>query len=311
MKKILPLLAFTILLTGLGLTSCQNFLTGGEIKQQIEDEIARANAKKIDIRIAVDSPEYGSVYPTQVTVIKGDSFSLEFTKASDAGFLEWVCVDSSTNMVLDDAVTFTNQSGEKNKLTVTAQLNCESENLVIKPHCYFATEETKPEFKTLRLAKTEEDAINGTNLISFDAFTHYAKAETYGGDTAQLAEGIREHHVNSLWVYVEAEDDSSGVGQLIIEEKYIRKQDGTDVGASTGPKTVLENPSMSKNLKKAFKLDFKSADGGLNLSFSIKDRAGNSSEYGNTVDVVKDTYFSASFVLYDWNQKKAESSSFN
>ncbi|MEE3314998.1 MAG: hypothetical protein VZR56_12705, partial [Treponema sp.] len=292
-------------------TSCQNFLTGGEIKQQIEDEIARANAKKIDIRIAVDSPEYGSVYPTQVTVIKGDSFSLEFTKASGSEFLEWICVDSSTNMVLDDAVTFTNQSGEKNKFTVTAQLNCESENLVIKPYCYLPTETTPPEFKVLRLAKTEEDAINGTNLISFDAFTHYATKTTYGGDTAKLAEGIREHHVNSLWVYVEAEDDSSGVGQLIIEEKYIRKQDGTDVAVSTGPKTVLENPSMSKNLKKAFKLDFKSADGVLKLSFSIKDRAGNSSEYGNTVDVVKDTYFSASFVLYDWNPKKAESSSFN
>ncbi len=295
-----------------GLTSCQNFLTGGEIKQQIEDEIARANAKKIDIRIAVDSPEYGSVYPTQVTVIKGDSFSLEFTKASDAGFLEWVCVDSSTNMVLDDAVTFTNQSGEKNKLTVTAQLNCESENLVIKPHCYFATEETKPEFKTLRLARTEEDAINGINLISFDAFTHYATKTTYGGDTAQLAEGIREHHVNSLWVYVEADDDSSGVGEFIIKEEVIRKQDGTAVPTATGLKTVFENPSMSRDLKKAFKLDFKTGeDGVLKLSFSIKDRAGNSSEYGNTVDVVKDTSFSASFVLLDVNPKIAESSPFN
>ncbi len=295
-----------------GLTSCQNFLTGGEIKQQIEDEIARANAKKIDIRIAVDSPEYGSVYPTQVTVIKGDSFSLEFTKASDAGFLEWVCVDSSTNMVLDDAVTFTNQSGEKNKLTVTAQLNCESENLVIKPHCYFATEETPPEFKTLRLAKTEEDAINGTNLISFGDFATYAKKATYSYDTAQLAAAITEHHVNSLWVYVEADDDSSGVGEFIIKEEFIRKQDGTAVPTATGLKTVFENPSMSRDFKKAFKLDFKTGeDGVLKLSFFIKDRAGNSSEYGNTVDVIKDTSFSFSYVLMDPNPNIAESSSFN
>ena len=311
MKKILPLLAFTILLIGGGLTSCQNFLTGGEIKQQIEDEIARANAKKIDIRIAVDSPEYGSVYPTQVTVIKGDSFSIEFAKTATAFFNEWICVDSSTNMVLDDAVTFSNSVKNGNKYTVTATLNCESENLIIKPYCYLSTEENPPEFKTLRLAKTEEDAINGTNLISFDAFTHYATKTTYGGDTAKLAEGIREHHVNSLWVYVEADDDSSGVGQLIVEEKRIKDREANNV-SEAGITTIFDNPSKSRALKNAYKFDFNASDDGVvQLSFSVKDRAGNSKEYGKNTDVIKDTSVGGSTIPVGLTPKIREKNSYS
>ncbi len=110
-KGILRNFRNTILLSGvgliasLGLISCENFLNGAEIKNQIEEHINYANAESYKIRVdypencgIVKSPAGGET-EKKVT----DVFSVDFETASDWEFIRWKIVDFSTgNEISDD-----------------------------------------------------------------------------------------------------------------------------------------------------------------------------------------------------------------
>ena len=106
MKKFaLPLLA-TILLTGGGIfTSCENFLDGAEIKEEIESQIAYANAPAYIIR--VDCPENSGIIKSpaggEISKKVTDVFTVRFEPASDREFIRWRVLDIATgNEVTDD-----------------------------------------------------------------------------------------------------------------------------------------------------------------------------------------------------------------
>ena len=103
-KGILRIFRTTILLLGggliaaFGLASCENFLNGAEIKKEIEDEIAYANADSYTIRVdypkgrgVVKSPAGGEI-SQKVT----DVFNVSFDPVSDWEFIRWKIVDSAT-----------------------------------------------------------------------------------------------------------------------------------------------------------------------------------------------------------------------
>ena len=126
--------------------------------------------------------------------------------------------------MVEDSVSFSELVNSKNDTgyeTYSAKvtLNTDENDLVIKPHCYLSTEKNPPAFKTLRIARTKEDATNGTNLISMDDFTHYAAKVNFDGDSAIVAENLQNHRVNKVWIYFEAEDQESAVDKLVLEEK--------------------------------------------------------------------------------------------
>ncbi|MBR6297208.1 MAG: fibronectin type III domain-containing protein [Treponema sp.] len=273
--------------------ACTNFLNGAEIKEQIEEEIAYANATKYEIRCTVDSNEYGQVYPASVTVIKGESFSLEFTKNPATTFNGWVCVDSSTGEILEDAVIFSNERNVGTQYTVNARLNCERNNLIIKPFCYLETEAVPlpPTIKTIRVARTREDALNGTNLIPLEEFSHYATKVNFGGNADAVKKNIDDHHVKSVWFYMEATDAGSGVGSISVKETFLRQTDGTEV-SSQGHYTTRYLNEKSNSIAGVFELNFKCAsDGVVRLNFIATDRAGESAVSDLSVDLIKDTVF--------------------
>ncbi len=93
MKKLGKILFSTILLTGVLtlLTSCQNFLKGEEIKEEIETQIAYANAPSYKILVQAES-EYGTVKKPvegEVTHKATDSFEIKFLPADDHSFVRW------------------------------------------------------------------------------------------------------------------------------------------------------------------------------------------------------------------------------
>ena len=152
---------------------------------------------------------------------------------------------------------------------------------------------TPPVLKTLNLARTREDAINGTNLITQEEFTHYAAKANYGDDSSKVAANIQNHHVNKVWVYFEAEDDQSGAAYLEIKEQLIRDTSAVEIVGIIFDKTnsesnCIKNQSNYKNFSGSFEYEFKSyEDGVAKLDFCLFDYAGKSDS--KSVDLVKDT----------------------
>ena len=166
---------------------------------------------------------------------------------------------------------------------------------------------TPPVLKTLNLARTREDAINGTNLITQEEFTQYAAKANYGNDSSKVAANIQNHHVNKVWVYFEAEDEQSGAAYLEVKEQLIRDTSAVEkVGLvfdkTTNESNCIKNESTSKNFSGSFEYDFKSnEDGVAKLDFSLFDYAGKS--VTKSVDLIKDTELNLNVYLYDLNPK--------
>ena len=124
-----------------------------------------------------------------------------------------------------------------------------------------------PEIKTLRIAKTKEDAENGTNLITFEQFANYA---TGTGAPAS----IKNHHVRTVWIYVEATDKGTGVSNFTVKEKYLRGTDGAEASVQPTFQTSYNNETGEKNYTNIFEHTFKCpSDGVVELSFSASDYA--------------------------------------
>ncbi len=80
------------------LTSCQNFLNGKEIKEEIENQIAYANAPSYKITVEAPKGTGATRLPAGGEVEKKvtDSFTVRFEPASDWEFIRWKIVDSKT-----------------------------------------------------------------------------------------------------------------------------------------------------------------------------------------------------------------------
>ena len=287
-----------VLLLAFLFASCENFFNGAELRREIEEQIAHANAPKTTIRVGLGSADYGSVYPSDFTGAAGDSFTIKFTKKSGIVFKEWTCFDSIGSA--SDAVIFSNGTSVEDKgngteiITVTATIKEVRDGIEIRPKCYNPIESVKPEFTVLRIARTEEDARNGTNLISLEEFEFYAKKANYGNDSTIVNDNVANHHVKSVWFYFEADDSGGGVESLEVREKLIRSTNGEAIGVSTVFKTPYHNNGGLSSFSGAFEYNFKNAsDGVVNLSFVTIDYSGNetSSEeaFSKKIDLVKDT----------------------
>ena len=167
-----------------------------------------------------------------------------------------------------------------------------------------------PQFKVLRLARTEQDARNGTNLITMDEFTHYAAKANFGGDSTKVAENIQNHHVNKVWIYFEGEDADSGVAGLEIREQLIRNKMGAVIQGSIygynnpGLKSrnyivnTTDNASLSECIEYIFNSD---DDGVVKLDFILHDKAENKTEDNliKSLDLIKDTVCELDIQLYN------------
>ena len=117
MRKI-AILLITILLTGGVFTSCENFLNGEKIKEEIEEQIALANAPAFPIQIdgtkGKFSPSKGS-YPLKVT----QSMNISFESDTDFGFIRWEVFNARTGEVLDTRIHRDCRSDERQDINQT------------------------------------------------------------------------------------------------------------------------------------------------------------------------------------------------
>ena len=165
---------------------------------------------------------------------------------------------------------------------------------------------TPPVLKKLYIARTQEDALNGTNLISFG--NSYSD---FSNNTEHCVAHIKEHHVKDFWIYFEAEDSESGVECLEISEKQLYTKSAEEVEGDIFSHAIVNNDITNKNFSGLYKFVFESDTVGLfDIEFSLKDRANNSikNEDKKKVLLIKDTEMENVSVIVSSNGKSEANS---
>ena len=115
----------------LALSSCQNFMEGSGFKKQLDEDIAYANAEKIQIRIQAAEGS-GTPFPNgDQTVKKGYDFEVNFSENPTYSFIEWRAVSKEDESKTIDGVEFENPKSAKTKVKVTKS----SSDIRILPYC--------------------------------------------------------------------------------------------------------------------------------------------------------------------------------
>jgi len=114
--------------------SCENFLNGSLLKENIENQIDYANAPEYSVSVASINPDWGTIttgggdHKKKVT----DSISLGFNVNDGYKFLKWKAVNKSENSVsLADYVSFETQTATSTKV----ELIQGSDDILITPVC--------------------------------------------------------------------------------------------------------------------------------------------------------------------------------
>lgn len=104
------------------LGSCENFLAGGNVRKEIEDAIAEANAQKINIIVSADEGT-GTTFPLGNYDAKlGYSFQLTFSENPKYSFVKWQAVNpENSDQVITEGVKFEDATQLKTKVTVSTK----------------------------------------------------------------------------------------------------------------------------------------------------------------------------------------------
>ncbi len=141
-KRIVQIIS--ILFTGIlfTFTSCENFLKGGEIRKQIEADIAYANAPDITVTVSPQNNAQGQVTTgTRVTVKIGYPFTVNFVVDEAYNFGGWAAYQNFTSItdtpLSDEYVEFSDEDGKgpgkSSKCSITIKQHID--NLWIVPVC--------------------------------------------------------------------------------------------------------------------------------------------------------------------------------
>lgn len=287
------------------LTACENFLKGEKVSNEIKYSIAYNNAPVVKVNLYCND-DMGTLYPNNFYNARlGFNFRLQFipnkekyTVANPDKLFEAVNIKDNSKSMADYVQLTPIPQTENDKAQGVYYYNVKilkkSDDIRIRP----INDSEPPVFKTLRIARTKEDAIKGTNLISMDNFTHYADNQYYNGDSSIVAQNIQNHHVNKIWVYYEAEDSGSGIDYIEVKEQLIYTIYADKIigyvfnKITTAGLNCFYNTTSSKNFKGCFEYNFKTnADGVVNISFTLFDHTGNNTDFNETIDLIKDTNF--------------------
>lgn len=130
MKKfrLVGILCAAVLFTALG---CENFLSGSEIKEELQKSINEANAAEVQIFISADA-DTGSVAPNGTVTYKvGKSFPVVFTEAKGYKFKYWEVLDRTTKEVINGPITVSDALSPEIQVTINSNVA----NLLLHPVC--------------------------------------------------------------------------------------------------------------------------------------------------------------------------------
>lgn len=109
-------------------TSCENFLDGQNIKDQIIEEIEIANTNPTTFYVEADEGS-GTVNPSQLRLKKNETFDVMFKPAESWQFIKWEVVDRETKEPVSGIIKFENETALETK----GKLLNPKDNLEIHP----------------------------------------------------------------------------------------------------------------------------------------------------------------------------------
>ncbi|MBO4532211.1 MAG: hypothetical protein J5726_00735 [Treponema sp.] len=112
------------------LASCDNFLKGSNIRQDLAEAIEIANTQPTTFFVLIDEGS-GTASAGQLRLKKKESFDIMFTPSSEWKFLYWEVVDRSTSEPVENIINFSNKNLPETKGTVIQT----RENLALHPKC--------------------------------------------------------------------------------------------------------------------------------------------------------------------------------
>ena len=192
----------TILLIGsglfltTGLSSCENFLDGGDVKREIEDAIAYNNAKQLTVQLYAQEGT-GSTLPSGNYVAKqGYDFEISFSENPAYSFVKWTAVsktDSKTEIT--DGITFEDKYSSVTNVNITNI----SDSIRIIPVCEKRIEvsgEPSPRYDPRGVSRDRSITVN---------FTKELAVENFFFETAEVpadATEIKKDAEGKIWAYV-------------------------------------------------------------------------------------------------------------
>ena len=123
--------------TLLTFSSCENFLNGEDVKEEIQKSIEYSNAESYEIDVEVFDDSCGAIKtPATGSVVKKvtDSFTVRFQPAADHKFIKWEAVvkGMSTGEKASDYIEFENSDSQETKVYFK---KASASTIVIRPVC--------------------------------------------------------------------------------------------------------------------------------------------------------------------------------
>ena len=182
-------------IVSLVITSCDNFLSGGDVKAEIEQAIAYKNAKEIS---ALIQPEVG----TGITVPSGDytfklgyDFEVNFTADSSYSFIKWIVVSKEnpdTSAPISEGIVFEDETKPNTKVKITNDTTA----LRLIPLCVkrIAVSEESPKYESQGVSRDRPIIVSFSKELLPDSFI-FSEAEIPEGAVTKSDEN------NKIWAY--------------------------------------------------------------------------------------------------------------
>ncbi len=192
-KSLFTILGWTLFFI-VFLSSCENFLKGGEIKREIQETIAFNNAKEIEVLIQAKANEGTTVPSGNYVAKKGYEFEISFSETQGFSFIEWVAVDKNDeSKIITEGVTFQDKTSAKTKVKITN----DTSSIKILPKCtdrIAVTGEPSPRYESLGVSRDRPIIIEFTKELNPASFIFTAEEIPQNAEQKTDAAG-------NIWAY--------------------------------------------------------------------------------------------------------------
>lgn len=264
-------------------TSCDNFLDGSELKEDIKNVIDYANAPEFNIHVnAYNHKSIDNISPDGiVNVKKGMEFDIEANINVAYSFDRWIVVDYSTKKEIKDYrkyISIHDTSLNEDAVTKTAHIKILEENpdIEIVPLCYIIYDNQAPVFMGEVTAKRNENP--GAQV--FEPGFYDEKYQNFV---------INSNFTSSVFFDFDVMDEDMPY-EILFTETLFEVKDSAFVEKSRKSEFMavpfMEKQPGSGLFNTKFKYNFISEDDGfVKVELQLKDVKGNLS------DVKKEFYF--------------------
>ena len=218
------------------MTSCENFLKGGQVAKEIEEAIAYNNAKEITVLIQSDAGKGTTLPSGNYTAKKGYDFEISFSEAQGYSFIEWIAVDKNDeSKIISEGITFADAKAPKTKVKITNDKTavkilpkCSDRIAVsgdpspryealgvsrdrpiiveftkeLDPASFIFTQDEIPEAEEI---ETKTDAAGNIWAYTLDNQTYFKNIEITNADGYSIAQHFKQPSVNGKYLTIEVD----------------------------------------------------------------------------------------------------------